>query len=292
MTPTGAGVPADAVVLTEAGVLTEAACAKVNLALHVRRRRADGYHDLETIFAFTDFGDTLTGAAAGTLTLTTEGEFASVVGAVDNLVLRAARVLAAAAGVQHGARLQLIKRIPVAAGLGGGSADAAAALRLLNRLWQLDWPLGRLADVGSGLGADVPACVFGTTQLGSGRGEQLTPYTGASMAGTPVLLVNPRVPMLTGPVFAEWDRIDRGALDVASPLAALRNDLTGPALALDPVIGTVLATLDAAGAALSRMSGSGATCLGLFASTADCDAARERIAAAYPHWWTVATSLR
>ena len=140
-------------------ILTEAAPAKLNLALHVRRRRADGYHDLETIFAFTGFGDTLTAGAAAGLSLTIEGEFGAAVGAGDNLVLRAARALAEAGGVGAGAALHLIKRIPVAAGLGGGSADAAAALRLLNRLWRLDWPLDRLAALGAALGADVPACV-------------------------------------------------------------------------------------------------------------------------------------
>jgi 4-diphosphocytidyl-2-C-methyl-D-erythritol kinase len=257
---------------TETVRLVEAAFAKINLALHVRRRRADGYHDLETIFAFTEFGDTLTGAVAETrtgaesdgLTLAVDGEFAMAVGAADDLVLRAARALAAAAG----------------------------ALRLLNRLWQLDWPLARLAEVGGRLGADVPACVFGTTQLGRGRGEQLLPYPGGIVAGTAVLLVNPGVPMPTGPVFAGWDEVDRGSLDPALPLAALRNDLTGPATALDPVLGTVLSVLGDTGAKLVRMSGSGATCLGLFGAQTACAAARDRIASAFPGWWTVATTLR
>ena len=285
---------------TETVRLIEAASAKINLALHVRRRRADGYHDLETIFAFTEFGDTLTGTVADTrsraqsdgLALAVDGEFAMAVGAADDLVLRAARALAAAAGVQASARLQLTKRIPVAAGLGGGSADAAAALRLLNRLWHLDWPLARLAEVGGRLGADVPACVFGTTQLGRGRGEQLLPYPGGTIAGTAVLLVNPGVPMPTGPVFAGWDEVDRGPLDLALPLAALRNDLTGPATALDPVLGTVLSALGDTGAKLVRMSGSGATCLGLFGEHTACAAAQGRIASAFPGWWTVATTLR
>ncbi len=274
--------------------------AKVNLALHVRRRRDDGYHDLETIFAFTEFGDKLTGTAADALTLTAEGEFAGAVGAADDLVLRAAWALAEAAGVADGAALMLTKRIPVAAGLGGGSADAAAALRLLNRLWGLDWPLARLAELGSALGADVPACVFGTPQLGYGRGEVLMPYTGAAgantpgatLAGTPILLVNPRIAMPTGPVFAGWDRVDRGPLDAALPLADLRNDLTTPASAINATLTRVLTALDEVGAALSRMSGSGATCFGLFADAASCEAARDRIATAHAEWWSVATTLR
>lgn len=285
----------------EAACLVEAAPAKVNLALHVRRRRADGYHDLETIFAFTGFGDTLTGVAADALTLTAEGEFAGAVGAADDLVLRAARALADAAGVQHGAALTLTKRIPVAAGLGGGSADAAAALRLLNRLWRLNWPLARLAELGSALGADVSACVFGTTQLGYGRGEALVPYAsadgtgadaaGAGITGTPILLVNPRVAMPTGPVFAGWDSVDRGPLDAALALADLRNDLTASASAINDVVGRVLTALDDTGATLSRMSGSGATCFGLFANIVNCEAARDRIASVYPAWWAVATAL-
>jgi len=272
--------------------LTEAAPAKVNLALHVRRRRPDGYHDLETIFAFTDFGDTLHGAASDRLSLIVEGEFAPTIGAADNLVLRAARALATAAEVAGGAALRLTKRIPVAAGLGGGSADAAAALRLLNRLWQLDWPLARLAEIGDELGADVPACVFGTTQVGYGRGEKLTPYIEADLAGTPILLVNPRVTMPTGPVFAGWDGIDHGALDLALPLTEMRNDLTGSARSIDAVIGTVLTALDEFGAIPSRMSGSGATCLGLFADERACAAAHDRIASGFPGWWSVATTLR
>ena len=153
----------------------EPAPAKVNLALHLRRRRDDGYHDLETLFAFTDFGDTLAVADGDGLTLTVIGPFADAVGDGDNLVLRAARALAGAAGCPAVAALTLDKRIPVAAGLGGGSADAAAALRLLNRFWRLDWPLGRLAAVADPLGADVPACVFSRTMAGTGRGDALSP---------------------------------------------------------------------------------------------------------------------
>ena len=269
-------------------MISEHAPAKINLALHLRRRRGDGYHDLESIFAFTQFGDTLTAGAADALSLTLSGPAAADVGD-DNLVLRAARALAAAAGVKHGARLHLEKHIPVAAGLGGGSADAAAALRLLNRLWELDWPRERLAALAAPLGADVPVCVFGSTRLGTGKGDVLSDWP-HDVAGTPVLLVNPRAAVATGPVFAGWDGHDRGGIDPALPLGALRNDMTAAATALQPMIVDVLAALAAGGeAALVRMSGSGATCLALYP---DC-AARDRAAAALAGtgWWLCKTRI-
>ena len=275
-------------------MISEHAPAKINLALHLRRRRADGYHDLESIFAFTAFGDTLTGQAADGLSLTLSGPTAAAADVGDhNLVLRAARALAAAAGVQHGARLHLEKHIPVAAGLGGGSADAAAALRLLSRLWGLDWPLARLAALAGPLGADVPVCVFSQTLLGTGKGDALTDWPHA-VAGTPVLLVNPRVAVATGPVFAGWDGHDRGGIDPALPLTALRNDMTAAAIALQPVIADVLAALEEGGeASLVRMSGSGATCLALYRD----EGARDRAAAALAGtgtdtgWWLCPTSI-
>jgi 4-diphosphocytidyl-2-C-methyl-D-erythritol kinase len=272
-------------------MMEEHAPAKINLALHLRRRRPDGYHDLESIFAFTDFGDTLRGEAGEGLSLQLSGPTAAAADVGDdNLVLRAGRALAAAAGVTDGAALHLEKRIPVAAGLGGGSADAAAALRLLNRLWGLDWPLARLAALAEPLGADVPVCVFSQTLFGAGKGEALSPWP-HRFAGTPVLLVNPRVAVATGPVFAGWDRQDRGPIDPALPLTALRNDMTAAAMALQPVIGEVLAALERAGeASLVRMSGSGATCLALYPDAA----ARDRAAAALAGsgWWLCPTLLR
>ncbi len=271
--------------------ISEAAPAKVNLALHLRRRRADGYHDLESIFAFTAFGDTLHGRPGDVLCLSVEGEFAEPAGqGADNLVLRAAEALRAEAGVSTGAELRLEKRIPVAAGLGGGSADAAAALRLLNRLWRLDWPAARLERLAAGLGADVPACVRSRTCLGTGRGETLADWP-QSLAGTPVLLVNPRVPVPTGPVFKAWDQIDHGGIDPSVPLTAQRNDMTAAAIGLAPVIADVLAALAAGqGATLARMSGSGATCLALYASTAARDTAAQSLADR--GWWLAGTSLK
>jgi 4-diphosphocytidyl-2-C-methyl-D-erythritol kinase len=269
---------------------TEFAPAKVNLALHLRRRRDDGYHDLETIFAFTDFGDRLTAEPADTLSLDVSGAFAAPAGAgTDNLVLRAGRALAEAAGVQAGARLTLDKVIPVAAGLGGGSADAAAALRLLSRLWHLDWPASRLEALAAGLGADVPACIRSQTCFGTGRGDALAPGPD-DLAGTPLLLVNPRVAVPTGPVFAGWDQQDQGGIAAGTPLAELRNDMTAAAVAIAPVIGDVLAALEATRPLLARMSGSGATCLALYADRAARDGAAAMLA---PNgWWQAATHLR
>lgn len=269
--------------------MIEAAPAKLNLALHVRRRRADGYHDLETLFAFTAFGDTLRVQRGTGLSLTVGGPFAAAVGEGDNLVLRAGRALAAAAGGAPDAALRLDKGIPVAAGLGGGSADAAAALRLLNRFWSLDWPLERLAEVAVPLGADVPVCVFSRTMTGTGTGGALAAVD-LGLAGTPVLLVNPRVAVPTGPVFAGWDGVDRGPLAVADWRTA-RNDLTAPALRLAPVIGEVLAALTATDAAFVRMSGSGATCFALYRDAAAAAAAGSALTRDRPGWWQAVTTL-
>ncbi len=206
-------------------------------------------------------------------------------------MLRAGRALAAAAGCAPAAALRLEKRIPVAAGLGGGSADAAAALRLLNRFWGLDWPVARLLPLAAGLGADVSACLVGAPCLGVGRGDELRRWPdGGRLAGTPVLLVNPGVAVPTGPVFAGWDGVDRGGIDPAMRLSALRNDLTPPAVEIAPVIAKVLAVLGAApGTTLVRMSGSGATCLALFVDAAARDSAARTLVPT--GWWAAATTL-
>ena len=269
---------------------SEHAPAKLNLALHVRRRRPDGYHDLETLFAFTDFGDTLTAETSDTLSLRVEGEFAGPAGAgADNLVLRAAHALASATGVEPKAALTLTKRIPVAAGLGGGSADGAAALRLLNRLWGLDRSLDWLAELAADLGADVPACVSSATSFGTGRGEALVPVD-VGVAGTPVLILNPRVAVSTGPVFAGWDGIDRGPLDPAAGLDGSRNDLTPPALVLVPEIARLLDWLGGQdGLTFARMSGSGGSVFGLFENLTGATAAA---AAVQNGWWSACTTMR
>lgn len=274
--------------------MIERAPAKINLALHLRRRRGDGYHDLETLFVFSDFGDALEVGAETGLHLSVTGPFATAaVGGGDNLVLRAARVLADAAGLPGDARLTLDKHIPVAAGLGGGSVDAAATLRVLNRFWGLDWPLERLAEIGATLGADVPACVHGQTVAGNGRGDILSPVDPAvadDIAGTPILLVNPRVAVSTGPVFAAWNGVDLGPLEHTAWRRA-RNDLTRPATGLAPVIADVLATLEKSGAALARMSGSGATCFALFDDITSRDQVAADIALQHASWWIKVSTL-
>lgn len=274
--------------------LAETAHAKLNLALHVRRRRPDGYHDLETIFAFTELGDELGAGPGAGVTLAVDGPFASAVPpGSDNLVLRAAALLDGGAG--RGAALRLTKNLPVASGIGGGSADAAAALRLLNRFWGLDLPLGRLAKLGAGLGADVAACVHSRTLRGEGKGEELVPLDDAGLTGAPVLLVNPLVAVPTAAVFARWDGVDRGPLALGDPVSAAaggRNDLEPPARGLAPSIGEVLDALAACrGAQLVRMSGSGATCFALFATDAALRDAAAALADAHPGWWVAPTRL-
>jgi 4-diphosphocytidyl-2-C-methyl-D-erythritol kinase len=253
--------------------MRETAFAKLNLALHVRARQSDGYHRIETIFAFCEDGDLLIAAPAEALSLTIVGPFAAALaGEPDNLVLKAARALGA------NAALTLDKRLPVAAGLGGGSADAAAALRLLGNVG--------LEEIARALGADVPACLVSRTARGEGKGDRIEPIE-LGLSGTPVLLVNPRVPLATAAVFAAWDGIDRGPL---GDWWAGRNDLEAPAGKLVPEIGAVLEALGAA--RIARMSGSGATCFGLFESDPERDAAAARIGAAHPGWWVSQTRLR
>ncbi|WBO24662.1 4-(cytidine 5'-diphospho)-2-C-methyl-D-erythritol kinase [Sphingomonas abietis] len=277
--------------------LAETGFAKINLALHVRRRRPDGYHDLETLFAFCADGDELTAGPADALTLAIVGPFGEGLSAgEDNLVLRAARALQAAAGIARGAAIRLDKRLPVASGIGGGSADAAAAMRLLVRLWAIDVPDATLHAIAADLGADVPACLVSKSLRGEGKGDALDLLDDAGLAGVPVLLVNPRVAVPTGPIFQRWDGIDRGALADGDPLAAAlagRNDLEPPARALQPVIAEVVAALAAMrGVRLARMSGSGATCFALFDTAADRDEAARIVQDRFPRWWSLATLLR
>jgi 4-diphosphocytidyl-2-C-methyl-D-erythritol kinase len=271
-------------------MLTEPAPAKVNLALHVRRRRPDGYHELETLFAFARDGDMVAVTPAERDSLAVVGPFAgALTGEGDNLVTRAARAFAQATGIRAAHAITLTKRLPVASGIGGGSADAAATLRALARLHGID--PAALSPAASRLGADVPACLLGATAIGTGRGDALRPVAG--LPGTPMLLVNPGVAVSTAAVFAGWDGVDRGPLgkgELLTVARAGRNDLEPPARALAPVIGEVRALLDAApGVLLSRMSGSGATCLALFADTGARAAAASQAAAR--GWWCLETAL-
>ncbi len=280
-------------------VLAETAYAKVNVALHVRHRRSDGYHALESLFVFADHGDTLSGRATddGAIDLVIDGPFGAALDAgADNLVMKAARALQSFLGEQRGATIRLTKKLPVASGIGGGSADAAAALRLLARLWDVRIGETELAGLALDLGSDVPACVSSVTQLVKGRGEVLRRHDVTGLASMAMLLVNPGVAVATGSVFAGWDRQDRGALD-ADSLDTLvrdgRNDLEAPAIALAPSIAMVLSMLDEQqGLVVARMSGSGATCFALFDTDAALAAAADNVRTAHPAWWVMETRIR
>lgn len=264
----------------------EIAPAKLNLALHVRGKLPDGRHRLETVFAFCVDGDRLSAEPADALSLSVSGPFAAETPVGDdNLVMRAARALQARAGEGRGAALHLDKRLPVASGIGGGSADAAATLRLLTSLWRVD--PRHASELAPTLGADVPACLLSMTARGEAAGDQLALVDDPQISGTPVLLVNPRSGLSTAQVFAAWDGSDRGGL---SDWRDGRNDLEAAAASLVPQIGAVLGWLSAqSGATVVRMSGSGATCFALF----DSEESRDRAEEAVPReWWRLATSLR
>ncbi len=310
--------------------ITEPAPAKINLALHVRRCRPDGYHDLETLFAFATDGDLVTVEIAQTNTLTITGPFAAALLPVSNptptpdtppakagaqlgtandearrspdaargsapwngnLVTAAADAFTAAFAPNTHHALTLEKHLPIASGIGGGSADAAATLRALARLHGVTATDPRLHDIATTLGADVPACLANRTTLGTGKGDTLTNLEGLS--GTPLLLVNPGVAVSTAAVFKTWDGEDRGPIpegDLLTRAKAGRNDLEPPALTLAPIIAEVRMLLDAArGVLLARMSGSGATCFALFETPEARDAAAT--AARAKGWWTLATTL-
>jgi 4-diphosphocytidyl-2-C-methyl-D-erythritol kinase len=275
--------------------LIETAYAKINLALHVRRRRDDGYHELETIFAFVDRGDVLTATIADGLHLSISGPFGGALDSgPDNLVMKTAALMRDHFNIDQGAALTLEKHLPVASGIGGGSADAAATARLLKRLWQLDVSETDLADLLTRLGADVPACVASVTVKGQGTGTDLEQISAPPVA-LHVLLVNPGLPLSTSAIFAAWDGVDNGPLligDVLDSAVAGRNDLQNPAILLCPVISDVLTSLAAQKPLLARMSGSGATCYAVFPSEADRDAAQDLVRAAHPEWWTFAGQLR
>jgi 4-diphosphocytidyl-2-C-methyl-D-erythritol kinase len=269
--------------------LTETAYAKINLALHIRRRRDDGYHELEILFAFAEDGDMLSAEPTDTLSLTISGPFAQGLSSgPDNLVLQAAARLQALLGTTQGAALHLDKRLPVAAGIGGGSADAAAVLRLLPKLWGVTPDPAALHALASDLGADVPACLASQTVRGEGVGDVLVPVEAGALSGLPLLLVNPGIPCPTGPIFKAWDGVDRGALGENGVLMSAqqgRNDLQMPSCEMFPEIKAVLDRLNAQpGTLLVRMSGSGATCFALF------DA--EHTVPALPAYWSMQTRLR
>jgi 4-diphosphocytidyl-2-C-methyl-D-erythritol kinase len=284
-----------------APVIAEPAPAKVNLDLLITGRRPDGYHELDSLVVFVELADRLTFHPRRELHLELGGPFAGGLAESDNLVLRAARLLAAHAGRPAGAGIALDKRIPLAAGLGGGSADAAAALRGLRRLWRLEPAADELAALALRLGADVPVCLAARPARMRGIGEILEPIEG--LPRLDVLLVNPGVPLPTAAVFAAlggripeavpWQAppLDQGGL--VGWLAARANHLEAPARRLGPAIDEVLAALRAQpGCQLARLSGSGATCFGLFPGPSAAAAAATAIATLQPDWWVQATRTR
>jgi len=284
-----------------AAARAEKAPAKVNLTLRVLGRHADGYHDIESLVAFAGVGDALTFTPGGALALEVGGPTAAAAGDVaDNLVLKAARALAERVeGLKLG-RFTLSKRLPVSAGLGGGSADAAAALRLLARANRMAPDDPRLLQAAQATGGDVPVCLDPRARLMRGIGDVLSDPL--DLPRLFALLVNPGVAVATKDVFAALNVPPAEHIAQVSPpagpagllaeIANGRNDLEGPAIELEPAIADVLAVLrKLPGCRRARMSGSGATCFGLFDSTRAASAAARALRVGYPAWWTRATVL-
>jgi 4-diphosphocytidyl-2-C-methyl-D-erythritol kinase len=280
-------------------VVTTFAPAKVNLYLHVTGRRADSYHLIDSLVAFADIGDRVVARPAPALSLEVGGpEAASLAGEGEaNLVLRAARLLADHTGIAAGAALRLEKHLPVAAGIGGGSSDAAAALRALCTLWRVAIDDQSLSRLGAQLGADVPVCLHARAAWVGGIGERIKLASPLPDAG--ILLANPRIALPTAAVFAarrglfgeagRFAPMPEHAQGLARALLPLRNELTDAAIGVVPEIAAVLAALGRLpGALLVRMSGSGATCFALFADCAAAERARAALAAAEPRWWCAA----
>ena len=286
--------------------LVERAPAKVNLTLHIVGRRADGWHELESLVVFTRAGDTLSLTPAAAASLTVAGPTATAAGAGgDNLVMRATRALASRVdGLRVGA-FHLEKRLPVAAGIGGGSSDAAAALRLLARLNGLVADDTRLLAAAEATGADVPVCLAARARVMAGVGEHLGPVL--TLPPLPALVINPGTPLETKAVFARMN-LQTGWANVASAHPSIRdgmardtlfaslrrgrNDMEDAACSLAPVVSDVLAVVAAApGCKLARMSGSGSTCFGLFTTCRAAGAARNAILRAHPSWWVKTAML-
>ncbi|HXI08972.1 MAG: 4-(cytidine 5'-diphospho)-2-C-methyl-D-erythritol kinase [Bradyrhizobium sp.] len=291
--------------------LVEEGRAKVNLTLRVVGRRTDGYHDLESVVAFADCADRLTLSPGPELSLKTVGPLAMACGELsDNLVLKAARLLGEVVPDLKAGEFVLDKVLPVAAGIGGGSADAAAALRLLARLNNLRLDDERLQEVALGVGADVPVCLASRACDMTGVGDNLLPLSPPRM---PAVLVNPRVPVATKDVFtalglrhgelrvgvgdimtepSSWPEEGGSLEEWVEALAAGTNDLEEPATRIQPIIGDVLTALNATnGAWLARMSGSGATCFAIYENTAEAGRAADKIRSEHPSWWVHAGTL-
>lgn len=268
--------------------IKEIARAKINLCLHVVGQRDDGYHLLDSVVGFAEFGDVLTFEPAEQTTLTIGGPFADgLSGEADNLILKAARCFSGG----KGAVIHLEKNLPLASGIGGGSADAAAALRGLARLWDEPLPAAALQLA---LGADVPVCMDHQTVRMRGIGENISPIT--DVIAKQMILVNPNVAVPTPTIFEALQKKENSPLDPQIGeawdwIARQRNDLQDPAIKAAPMIADVLSAITAAGAQLTRMSGSGATCFGVFNAEQDAARAADRITEQYPDWWVQTTRL-
>lgn len=283
--------------------LALSAPAKINLFLHVTGRRADGFHLLDSLVAFTEYGDGLSVVPDDRLILEIDGPFAPELGDDhgQNLVLRAGDLLNQVSGSHRGGRINLTKNLPIAAGIGGGSADAAAALRLMSRLWEIDAPAQTLYDIASRLGADVPVCLVSEPSVFAGIGERITPVPALPPCG--VVLVNAREQVPTPAVFAArtggftpeigWPVAANMTFDEMIRLLAMRrNDLGLAARSVSPVIGDVLGAIDATqGCRLARLSGSGGTCFGLYESGETAHRAAAKISDMNPHWWVAPTAF-
>jgi len=274
--------------------------AKLNFYLHVLGRRENGYHDLSSLVGFADVGDTLHVAPADGFQFQVTGPMAAPeLEGDDNLCVRAAKDLAAMLGRDLNLKLTLVKRLPVASGIGGGSSDAAATLRLLLKFWNEDGTEKDIAALALSLGADVPVCLSGVPAEMLGIGEDVRPV--APLPKASVVLINPGICISTAAIFKEWQgpgpdvtpwEKSETAATFAASLMKRRNDLTPVAKKLVPVVGEVLSVLTARPECLlARMSGSGATCFGIFENHAVAEAAAEVLTVTHPHWWVRSARL-
>lgn len=276
-----------------------AAPAKLNLYLHITGKRADGYHDLESLVVFTGLADMLTVQPGEGLSIAVSGPFADAAGADhDNLVLRAARLLQQVSGTQQGAAFTLEKNIPAGAGLGGGSSDAATALRLLNALWALGMTDAQLHVLATQLGADVAMFLQAPRPLlARGTGTELTPLA-TPLPPLHAVLVYPHTPLLTAAVYGRMSApVPRpswnDALEPLAQLAVMHNDLQRPAISLLPEVAEILLAFETAlpTPLLARMTGSGACCFALYATAEEAARSADAIQRAHPHWWVASTKL-
>ena len=297
--------------MTDNFLFSNTANAKINLNLSVLGKRADGYHVLDSLVTFALLGDELSVSSSDELTLTYEGAFASdlqdsFVHESDDLVLKAATALQQESGTSMSAALQLTKSVPLGAGLGGGSADAAACLRLLNSFWKLDWSMEALMTLGANIGSDIPACLMNAPCRMTGRGEYVT-----KIDMLPILfcvLVNPGVHLSTAEIFRKLNtsKIDADKRNTPNEklpdlttyealynyLQNTGNDLLSPAMEIAPSIGLVLDAISNTGADISAMTGSGSTCFGLFKDEVSAHHAKEQLKELFPDYWVEATALK